>query len=360
MFDLHNDLNKFYNNHVRLGEERQVLADHRDRSLDRLKGGLIELNYPSTFDHQDQGSYVMHTINQHPNKDYDLDEAIIFDEENLPSSPLNARRRIQEALIKGGGNFKKDPEALTNAVRVYYAEGHHIDFAVYRKYINDFGTLVYEHAGSEWSPRNPADITNWFNSTVHQLSPSKDYGATVQGNQMRRIVRFIKKFTKSREQWDLPGGLIISVLVAECYVSHLHRDDISLYDTLIAIRNRLIYNEDVYNPVDKSQKLTNRPVDQGRIRCLRGKLDTAETNLAVLFNGNCDEEQAKDAWFWFFQHSFWVSDEETKSVDEAGKLLGKAARNGAIFVSKTGQVTTVKPNGNSIPVPKQQFFGEDE
>ena len=111
---------------------------------------------------------------------------------------------------------------------------------------------------------------------------------------MRRIVRFIKKFTKSRENWDLPGGLIISALVAECYFSHLHRDDISLYDTLIAIRNRLKYNEDVYNPADPSQKLTGRPVDYGRIRRLREKFDSAETNLSVLFDSNCEDKQAKE------------------------------------------------------------------
>ena len=77
MFDIHDDLNKFYNNHVRLGEERQVLADHRNRSLVRLKDGLKALGYPSIFDNQDQGSYAMHTIKQQPNKNYDLDEAIV-------------------------------------------------------------------------------------------------------------------------------------------------------------------------------------------------------------------------------------------------------------------------------------------
>ena len=56
MFDLHKDLNKFYNNHVRLGKERSTLADYRDKNLDRLQQGLENLDYPSSFDHLDQGS----------------------------------------------------------------------------------------------------------------------------------------------------------------------------------------------------------------------------------------------------------------------------------------------------------------
>jgi hypothetical protein len=66
MFDMHKKLNQFYDEHVRLGKERQTLAEHRDTNLDRLKAGLDKLKYPSSFDHRDQGSYAMYTINQHP------------------------------------------------------------------------------------------------------------------------------------------------------------------------------------------------------------------------------------------------------------------------------------------------------
>ena len=118
MFDMHKRLNEFYADHVRLGKERQTLAEHRDTNLDRLKAGLQKLEHPSSFDHRNQGSYAMHTINQRPEKDYDIDVAIIFSKDDLPSSALDARKRIEEAMQEGGGNFSQPPEAKTNAVGI--------------------------------------------------------------------------------------------------------------------------------------------------------------------------------------------------------------------------------------------------
>jgi hypothetical protein len=357
MFDMHKKLNQFYDEHVRLGKERQTLAEHRDTNLDRLKAGLDKLKYPSSFDHRDQGSYAMYTINQHPEKDYDIDVAIIFSKDDLPSSALDTRKRVEEAMREGGGSFSQPPKAKTNAVRVYYAEGHHIDLAIYHRYEDGYGNPIYEHAGSDWTPRDPMEITNWFNSTVREHSPSREQGATVDENQMRRVVRWLKAFAKSREHWDLPGGLIISVLVAECYRPDFYRDDVCLYDTMASIRDRLQVNEDVGNPVDTTQMLTDRSVDIGRVRRLRDKLDSAVSKLEVLHNPDCTEEQANKAWHWVFQHMFWSTDDAAaKSMDEYGKRLGEAARQGTIFVTSTGRISTEAPEERHIRAPSQRFY----
>jgi hypothetical protein len=358
MFDIHKKLNLFYNDHVRLGEERRTLAKYRDTNLERLKAGLEKLGHPSSFDHRDQGSYAMHTINQHPKKDYDIDVAIIFSKDDLPGSALDARKRVEDAMHEGGGNFSQPPETMTNAVQVYYAEGHHIDLAVYRRYEDGYGKLIQEHAGRDWTSRDPMEITNWFNDAVHEYSPSKEQGATVAENQMRRIVRWLKAFAKSRESWDLPGGLIISVLVAECYGPDFYRDDVCLYNTMVSIRDRLQLNEGVNNPVDITQTLTDRPVDVGRIRRFRDKLDSAVSQLAVLQSSDCTEEQAIKAWYWVFQHSFWSADDATaKSMREYGELLGEAARQGAVFVTPTGRVSTEEPEGHHVKASGQRFYG---
>ncbi len=356
MFDMHKHLNEFYDKHVRLGKERQTLAKHRDANLTRLRAGLEKLDYSSRFEHRDQGSYAMHTLNQHPEKDYDIDVAIIFPKDDLPGNALDTRKRIERAMHEGGGNFSQPPEAKTNAVRVYYAEGHHVDLAIYRWYEDNVGNSVYEHAGSEWSPRNPMTITDWFNSTVHEHSPSKDLGATVAENQMRRVVRWLKAFTKSREHWDLPGGLIISILVAECYQPNDHRDDICLYETMVSIYNRLCVDESVKNPTDTSQTLTHRPVDWGRVCRFKEKLGRAVNELTVLHGPDCTGEQALKAWYWVFQHSFWNVGE---SSDERGKRLGEAARVGSIFVTQAGRVTTTESTERLIKAPPSRFYGQE-
>jgi hypothetical protein len=78
------------------------------------------------------------------------------------------------------------------------------------------------------------EMTHWFTDMVHTPSPSKETGATVDPLQMRRIVCWLKAFARSREHWDLPGGLLISVLVVESYRPDFERDDVSLYNTMVA------------------------------------------------------------------------------------------------------------------------------
>jgi cyclic GMP-AMP synthase DncV-like protein len=363
MYDMNDELSEFYENHVRLGRKRRrVLAEHRDTNLRRLKTGLKALDYPSTFEHRDQGSYAMYTINQHPDGDYDIDEAIIFAKDDLPSSSWRSRKRIEEAMQEGGGNFSQEPEAKTNCVRVYYAEGHHIDLAIYRQYEDEDGQEVYEHAGTEWTPRHPMKITNWFNDTVHQLSPPRGQGATVAKGQMRRVVRWLKMFAKSRESWDLPRGLIISVLVAECYKSDPYGDDVSLYNTIVSIRDWLNANEakEVPNPVDPDQLLTSRNIDVSRLERFEQKLDSAISHLDVLFDAECDREDALKAWHWFFQHSFWsTEDENARKMHKQGEILRNALDEGSVFVAgSTGRVSTKHPDERSVQAPPTRYYGD--
>jgi len=330
MYDTHTEINKFYEDYVRLNEEREVLAEHRDTNIERLKVGLEELSYSISFESKDQGSWAMNTINKHPEKKYDIDVAIIFEENDLPSDPADARKRIEKAMIKGSGNFRKPPEAKSNAVRVFYADGPHVDLALYRRSKDVFGNPTIEHAGPEWTNRDPMQITNWFNSLVESKSPSKANGAKVEDSQLRRVVRWLKMFAKSRPSWEgnMPGGLIISALAEDCYVANQYRDDSSLYDTMVNMRDRLGTNKEVKNPVNLSQSLTGRDKDKTRIENLRENLECAIDELGVLFNLRCTSPQAMQAWNWVFNHPFWdVKDEDSNETS--------ITKDGPIFVQTT-------------------------
>ncbi len=322
MYDMHKELNKFYNDHVRLKDERKKLAEHRDTNLARLRDGLKELNHPSSFEPKDQGSYAMNTINRHPDKKYDIDEAIIFEKNDLPSEPADARKRIEDAMVKAGGNFSVPPKAKTNAVRISYEDGHYIDFAVYRKTVDILGNPIIEHAGPEWVARDPVAITDWFIASVQAKSPSKGYGASVDDNQLRRVVRWLKMFSKSRISWSLPGGLIVSALAVERYASNQYRDDASLYDTMVGIRDRLRFSKDIVNPVDSSLYLTARDTDKTRVENLEEKLDFAIDKLSPLFSANCTRLMALQAWNCVFDHSYWVEEIDKASKESAVKKDG--------------------------------------
>jgi hypothetical protein len=137
MFNQHKELTAFHNDYVRLGrDKKQMLAGYRDLNLERLNSGLDKLSeedgckYAHPKRHCNQGSYATHTIIQQQENDYDIDVAIIFGKDDLPSEALDARKRIEAAFQKVGGNFAKEPEARTNAVTVWYKEGYHIDLGV--------------------------------------------------------------------------------------------------------------------------------------------------------------------------------------------------------------------------------------
>ena len=360
MFDLHDELYEFYKSHVRLSkEQRDELIGFRDTNIERLEAGLDNLDYPHPVRIRGQGSIAMETANQHPNKDYDMDTALIFNKRDLPSSALDARKRVEAAMISGGGNFKRPPEARTNAVTVWYQEGHHVDLAVHRRYFDAYGNEIIEHAGATWTPRDPVKIANWFDDLVDQVSPSKDNGAAVQSEQLRRIVQLVKKFSRSRSSWTLPGGLIITTLVAERYVCDYDRDDVALYQTMLSIYNRLQLWTDVYNPVDPAQKLTYKDKYVNQVKQLRDKLGDALEWLKPLFSASCTRADAIKAWNKVFNHEYWdgLEVEEARSL---GKSLQRAAQLGSLFVTPSGKVETSRPNEGGLNIPAHRFYGEDE
>lgn len=361
MFVMSSEIYEFYKSHVRLTkEQREQLIDYRDTNIDRLKDGLDNLECPHPAHIRGQGSIAMSTANQHPDNDYDIDTALIFKKADLPSSPRDARKRVEAAMISGGGNFTRPPEARTNAVTVWYQLGHHVDLAVHRINVDDFGNEVIEHAGAEWTPRDPTKIATWFNDLVNQVSPSKDDGATVQSGQMRRIVQLIKKFSRSRSSWTLPGGLVITSLVAECYVCDYVRDDIALYQTMSAIYNRLLFRTDVYNPVDRDRKLTYKDKYVNQVKQLRDKLGDAIRWLEPLFAADCTRTDAIKAWNTLFQHEYWDEILEIEEERALGELLKKASQLGSLYVASTGKIEPTQPKAGGLSVPPHRFYGEDK
>lgn len=335
MYDISAELQIFYDIHVRLGNDlRKQLANYRELNITRLKNGLDDLAagtdrpHPHPCNYMNQGGYAMHTLNQDPNgdNDYDIDIALIFKKDDIPEDPLKARQRVRDALCKRCTNFTREPEARTNAVTIWYAEGYHIDFAIYRTYTDNFGIECIEHASTEWKRRDPMEINNWFSERVSTLSPKAQpifrYPQVADG-QMRRIVRYLKYFSRSRTSWSLPGGMVVSALVAEpgIYKAHNDRDDIALYHTLVALNNRLKISCQVYNPVDSSQELTGKTEVLNQVTRLQDRLDTAISKLSVLLDeSECTREKAHFAWDWIFNHEFWVKKESTKATIRADDL----------------------------------------
>ena len=259
MYDLCSKFNTFYRNHVVLPQEGQEeLRRKKDLNIQRLKDGLEEYNeeYSTSYAVVEtcvQGSMAMSTIVQNENNNYDIDVAIVFNKSCLGDKGAQATRNmVANALRRKTKQFNVEPEIKTSCVRVKYADGYHIDFAVYRRSYNESNDeWIYEHAGSDWTVRDLSGLTEWF----------KEENDNSDGK-LRKVVRLSKMFCKSREYWkNMPGGLLQTVLCQEKLQDSYDRIDELFYYTMKQVVDRLELNTSVIAPVDNGRDLTPRQSD---------------------------------------------------------------------------------------------------
>ena len=304
MFDASLEFEKFIKERIVLPlKDQQKLRKNKDINIERLKEGLLIYNqeHKTSFKIADtcvQGSMSMNTVIQNDSHDYDIDVAIIFDDFNIDSlTAYQARKMVCDALTYKTTQFKVSPELKTNCIRISYADGYHIDFAVYKRTKKPYSlNYLYQHSGGfEWTERDPEAITAWFQKSV------KDKGLN-----LRKVVRLLKTFCKSREGWvNMPGGLLQSVICDESIYTFEGRVDEVFYNTISYINKRLKLYTDAYNPTNKSISLLTAQNHHQKMSNLQTRLEEKMIKLNVLFNPNCTKKEAYQAWFDFFNNDYW-------------------------------------------------------
>lgn len=213
MYDMSSKFNAFYSAYVFLPKtQKNKLYDKKVLNIQRLKDGLKNYNAENDTSYAVvetyvQGSVAMSTVVQNEDHDYDIDVAIVFDRSDLGDKGAQATRNmVANALRRKTKQFNAEPEVKTSCVRVKYAEGYHVDFAVYRRHYDVWNNCwAYEHAGSAWTQRELRGLTDWF-TTKNDASDDK----------LRKVVRLSKMFCKSRTSWkNMPSGLLQTVLCDE-------------------------------------------------------------------------------------------------------------------------------------------------
>lgn len=312
MINCSDDIRKYHDKEVALSSEmRTTLRERRNANRDRLKANLESNEKPKPKRFQKQGSYAMRTTIHEDGNDYDIDDGAVFDAEKLKGergavmSALQTRQMVCEALQDK--RFTKKPEVHKNCVRVFYNEGYHVDVPAYRETIDQFGKTKCELASSDWRESNPADINNWLDGQLTKKRSEQDD----DDHQMRRMIRLLKRYAKSRPSWSLPSGFILTVLVDEKYWVFDERDDRCFYNLIVAIKNRLDYSLVVKNPVH-DEILTKDDPDP-KMKSLREKLTEAIDKLKILFSSTATRQDALKAWADVFNMDFF--DEE---IDACG------------------------------------------
>ena len=327
MFDCSKDVRAYHNQDVTLPKaEQDKMRDRRNSNRTRLRNGLDKAGKPAPVDFVKQGSYAMKTMVRDPDNDYDIDDGVYFRKEDLVGergaemTALQARQMVRDAV--DDGQFKQAPEVRSNCVRVLYKAGYHVDLPVYRRVVTStvFGDEVhYELAASSgWKRSDARDVTDWYED---ERANSHD------GEQLRRINRDLKKYARSRHSWraGILSGFGISVLVTECFRQN-DREDCALYDTMVAIRDRLDWNVQVAHPVTPGDYITSGP-DDARPRCFRDKLTDAIDALEPLFKDDCTRETALKCWDKVFATTFFSErlENEQRAAVTAPAIISSAA-----------------------------------
>jgi len=298
---------------------RDGLYAKREANRTRLKANLPERIKIKDF--IAQGSMAIRTTVQESDGDYDIDDGVSFYAETLKGAIIGffdldsdqVREMVCEALQDA--KFRKQPVILGNCVRVYYAEGYHVDVPSFRVY--DAGTPEerQELAGKDdWRPSDPTEINVWFEARVRELNRIQEDA----GGQLRRMVRLLKRFARSRgKKWNMPNGLKLTMLVEECFERSAERDDKAFYFLLERLNKRLHRNLVVLNRAQSKSpqdELTKSDEDENMVE-FRLHVWEALKALTPLWDENCTKTIARTAWEWVFQPDGFFREFDLKDED---------------------------------------------
>lgn len=355
-YDANQHLRNFHRARVYADPELLALAERRrSANRDRLRKGLTDDGDPQPVEFVEQGSYAMKTMVRSENEASDIDDGVVFKRDDLKGergadkTPRDTKEMVCRAITKNG-KFKTEPDVRKNCVRVYYDDGFHVDIPVYRTWEEDGNTRKQLAASSDWRDSAPEDITEWFVRQVAEKSPE-----TVGSRQMRRIVRLLKYWAKSRASWVMPSGFVLSVLVDENFrwQGWNGRDDQALLAVMRAIRNNRQWgNNNVYRPVPPRDEITNERT-RAHVDNLCEQLKGAIEELSKLEAADCDELTALKALKWVFCTDYW--DDRIKELEEGDD--GGGGGNGSGGGSGGGGTRATVPPEPKRPIDKKGGTG---
>jgi hypothetical protein len=241
-----------------------------------------------------QGSYSLKTMIEPLNAkdEYDLDDGIYLKHtEDDISKPTT--ETVSNWIFKAvEGHTKKIPENKKNCVRVIYAEGYHIDLAIYRKINGEYH--LARLGEDQWVPSDARAFNNWF------------YDRLEKTEQMRSCIKYLKGW-KDFRGCDLKG-IHITVLVGLNHTAVKDRDDESLKETVGNIVKYLYDKKAIYNPVDQSENLIEG-WSVGKIAAVIDDLEKLEGTALEAIEED-DKSKASKKWISVFGTRFREHDEK--------------------------------------------------
>ncbi|MCU7804218.1 MAG: nucleotidyltransferase [Candidatus Thiodiazotropha sp. (ex Lucinoma borealis)] len=139
-----------------------------------------------------QGSFSTDTAILKNDGDFDIDRAIVIDEETAPENPVTPKIVICDDVLEKRG-FKNAKVKKPCVTADYMSENLHIDFPVYRKtggsYELAIGKRNSDKQNQKWENADPKGLSDWIKDKSAYIG-----SADSKLGQYNRIVRFLKRW----------------------------------------------------------------------------------------------------------------------------------------------------------------------
>ena len=183
-----------FHNKIKLGREDDAYkkARERDDSIKKaVTSAFAEAGYP-VVNNFIQGSLKTHTGIVPISGDYDIDRALVIDDETAPENPVTPKKKTLDVLENRGFKNAKIKKPCVTAD--YASDNVHIDFIIYKRSGNQHylavGKEYSDKDNREWSDADPHGLIDWVNDDSRY---DQDDAKAVLA-QFRRLVRYLKRW----------------------------------------------------------------------------------------------------------------------------------------------------------------------
>lgn len=253
MANCDNEFRKF-NGKIRLTDDRRAkLRISRDACRATITSRFQKNGIPTLPEFQGQGSYVMDTITNPINGDFDLDDGVYFIGD-LPREERPTPEKFHEAIMHAVKDQTNEVFDKDTCVRVRYAAGYHIDLPIY---YHSYEHPELAHKKKGWIPSDPLEFIEWlerragmtfdrsFLIEAAKESERRKWAEDVRKNDvtLRRVVRYFKAWADNQRRDKMPGGICLTILATVNFANRSNDDEAVLYTAAAILKNLTVKYE---------------------------------------------------------------------------------------------------------------------
>ncbi len=182
-----------FHGRIKLGREDGAYKTARERD-DSIKKDVMDAFKKEGFPivgNFIQGSLKTNTAIKPINGDYDVDRALVIDEENAPENPVTPKKKALVVLEDRGFKNAKIKKPCVTAD--YAGDNVHIDLIIYKRSGDEHWLAVgkknSDEDNREWSESDPLGLIEWINDDSEYWDDPGEERA-----QFRRVVRYLKRW----------------------------------------------------------------------------------------------------------------------------------------------------------------------